>query len=63
MLSNMNNEFNKEENENSDSNINPTMPTGKAAIYGLLIVFFLFQFGGGLLYLAIFWCRFILSQR
>lgn len=49
----MNNEFNTEK-ENFEDEINPTMHTGKAAIYGLIIVFFLFQFGGGLLFLAIF---------
>ncbi len=51
---NMNNEPNTPDNENIEEEIYSTMPTGKAAIYGLIIVFFLFQFGGGLLYLLIF---------
>ncbi len=50
----MNNELNTENNKKNEQEINPTMPPGKAAIYGLLIVFFLFQFGGGVLYLLIF---------
>ncbi|MBU0472686.1 MAG: CPBP family intramembrane metalloprotease [Bacteroidetes bacterium] len=50
----MNNNFNAPQNDNFDNEINPTMHPGKAAIYGLIIVFFLFQFGGGLLFLAIF---------
>jgi len=50
----MNNNSNSENNDNYETEINPTMPTGKAAFYGLILVFFLFQFGGGLLFLAIF---------
>jgi membrane protease YdiL (CAAX protease family) len=50
----MNNELNTPEKENIENEIYSTMPTGKAAIYGLILVFFLFQFGGGLLYLLIF---------
>jgi CAAX protease family protein len=50
----MNNEFNTPDDENIEEELYTTMPPGKAAIYGLLIVFFLFQFGGGLLYLLIF---------
>ncbi|MCF6268487.1 MAG: CPBP family intramembrane metalloprotease [Melioribacteraceae bacterium] len=50
----MNNEYNSDDSNLNNSDFNPTMPPGKAAIYGLLIVFFLFQFGGGLLYLIIF---------
>ncbi len=50
----MNNEQNTPDNENSEEEIYSTMPTGKAAIYGLIVVFFLFQFGGGLLYILIF---------
>ena len=49
----MNNENTPKENED-ENEIYSTMPTGKAAMYGLVIVFFLFQFGGGLLYLLIF---------
>jgi len=49
-----NNEINSSEKDNNQPEIFPTMHTGKAAIYGLIIVFFLFQFGGGLLYLLIF---------
>jgi len=40
--------------ENKNSKITSTMSTKQAAIFGLLIVFFLFQFGGGALYLLIF---------
>ena len=50
----MNNEDNSNNNNFTDHDFNPTMPTTKAAIYGLIIVFFIFQFGGGLLYLLIF---------
>lgn len=50
----MNSEFNTPEEDNFEDELYTTMPPGKAAIYGLLIVFFLFQFGGGLLYLLIF---------
>lgn len=50
----MNKHLNTEESKNLEDKINPTMQPGKAAIYGLLIVFFLFQFGGGVLYLLIF---------
>ncbi|PIQ08534.1 MAG: CPBP family intramembrane metalloprotease domain-containing protein [Ignavibacteriales bacterium CG18_big_fil_WC_8_21_14_2_50_31_20] len=50
----MNNNSNSENNDNYEAEINPTMHPGKAAIYGLIIVFFLFQFGGGLLFLIIF---------
>ncbi len=50
----MDNEQNGNGSNLNKSDFNPTMPTGKAAIYGLFIVFFLFQFGGGLLYLLIF---------
>ena len=49
----MSNENNNRFN-NPNSEINPTMPPAKAAIYGLIIVFLLFQFGGGVLYLLIF---------
>lgn len=45
----MNNEDNLK-----DHNFNPTTPPAKAALFGLLIVFLLFQFGGGLLYIVIF---------
>jgi hypothetical protein len=50
----MNTELRTKKKEKPEPEINPTMPTGKAAIYGLIIVFFLFQFGGGILYLLIF---------
>jgi membrane protease YdiL (CAAX protease family) len=50
----MNNEDNNNDNNFTNHDFNPTMPTTKAAIYGLVIVFFVFQFGGGLLYLLIF---------
>ncbi len=50
----MDNKHNSSESNLDNFDYNPTMPTGKAALYGLLIVFFLFQFGGGLLYLLIF---------
>ncbi|NOX64883.1 MAG: CPBP family intramembrane metalloprotease [Chlorobi bacterium] len=49
-----------EENNNNNlsplkkSGIEPTMPPGKAAVYALFIVFFLYQFGGGLLQILIF---------
>jgi len=51
---NMNNEQNTTNNKNIEEEVYSTMPPGKAALYGLLIVFFLFQFGGGLLYILIF---------
>lgn len=50
----MDNEHNSNGNNLNNSDFDPTMSPGKAAIYGLLIVFFLFQFGGGLLYILIF---------
>ena len=50
----MDNEHNSEDSNLNNSDFNPTMPPSKAALYGLFIVFFLFQFGGGLLYLLIF---------
>ena len=50
----MDNEQNNKEDNSNNVDFNPTMPTAKAAIFGLVIVFFLFQFGGGLLYLLIF---------
>ena len=50
----MDNEQNNNESNSNNLDFNPTMPTGKAAIYGLIIVFVLFQLGGGLLYLLIF---------
>jgi membrane protease YdiL (CAAX protease family) len=48
----MNNENNTP--QNTEEELYSTMPPAKAAMYGLIIVFFLFQFGGGLLYLLIF---------
>lgn len=50
----MDNEHNSNENNLNNLDFNPTMHPAKAALYGLFIVFFLFQFGGGLLYLLIF---------
>lgn len=50
----MNNNSNSENDDNYEAEINPTMPTGKATFYGLIVVFFLFQFGGGILFLLIF---------
>ena len=50
----MNNELNTNDEQNSEKEIYSTMPTGKAAFYGLIVIFFLFQFGGGLLFLLIF---------
>ncbi len=50
----MNNDLNTENDDNYEAEINPTMPTGKAAFYGLIVVFFLFQLGGGILFLLIF---------
>ena len=40
-------------NNNKDG-ITPTMPPGKAAMIGLFLIFFLFQFGGAVLFLIIF---------
>ncbi len=45
--------MNNEDNLNN-TNFNPTTPPAKAALFGLLIVFLLFQLGGGLLYIVIF---------
>jgi len=50
----MDNDYNNNKNNLDNSGLKPTMPTGKAAFYGLIIVFLLFQFGGGILYLLIF---------
>ncbi|PID58393.1 MAG: CPBP family intramembrane metalloprotease domain-containing protein [Ignavibacteriae bacterium] len=54
----MNNE-NFENTENQHNNkLTPTMAPNKAAILGLIAVFFIFQFGGGLLTVAIFGSNF-----
>lgn len=49
-----NNEIEQNENREEKREIIPTMSPTKAALLGLIIVFLLFQFGGGLLTLSIF---------
>lgn len=49
-----NNEIEQNENREEKKEIIPTMSPTKAALLGLIIVFLLFQFGGGLLTLSIF---------
>jgi len=49
-----NNNLSPEENPNKNLSIEPTISPTKAAILGLIAVFFIFQFGGGLLTVGIF---------
>lgn len=48
------NDMDSNKSEQNDFNNIPTMSPTKAAILGLIAVFFIFQFGGGLLTLAVF---------
>lgn len=48
------NDMDPNKSERNDFNSIPTMSPTKAAILGLIAVFFIFQFGGGLLTLAVF---------
>ena len=51
----MNNEnLRPEDPKQDDYKIIPTMSPNKAAVLGLIVVFFIFQFGGGLLALSVF---------
>ena len=53
----MSEDFNETDNSEEKipgSEITPTMPPAKAAIFGLIIIFFLYQFGGGILSILIF---------
>ena len=51
-MENKNNEPDKK--NDGDYRIIPTMSPNKAAVLGLIAVFFIFQFGGGLLALSVF---------
>ncbi len=53
-----NNNLSSEENSKNNDLIKPTMSPTKAAVLGLIAVFFIFQIGGGLLTLGIFGLNF-----